>query len=241
MNPGCAYFAAALASLLAPAALAKVIDQDATIAGMPLHYKVVLPRDYDPSKAYPAVLAFPPGSQGMDMVQTTLVRNWAGEAQRRGYIVVIPAAPNGHLFSEDGARVFPEFLNKLLTDYKIRGNKFHIAGMSNGGISAFYIAASYPSFFTSVTGFPGYLPDATAERLKALSNLCIHMHVGELDTGWLIAMQKQAADLRATGIQPRLTVEKGEQHVIGALTGEGAVRLFDEIEQDCRPAQGNHP
>jgi predicted peptidase len=222
-----------LTSLLASAALAKVIDQDATIAGLPLHYKVVLPKDYDPSKTYPGVLAFPPGSQGMDMVQTTLVQNWAREAQKRGYIVVIPAAPNGHLFSEEGARVFPEFLNKLLTDYKILGNTFHIAGMSNGGISAFYIAASYPSFFSSVTGFPGYLRDASPEGLKTLSRMCIHMHVGELDTAWLSAMQKQAADLKATGIQPHFTVEKGEQHVIVGLTGDGAARLFDEIERDC--------
>lgn len=231
MNPARTCFAVAL--LLTPAALAKVIDQDATIAGLPLHYKVVLPKDYDASKASPAVLAFPPGGQGMDMVQVTLVQNWAGEAQKRGYIVIIPAAPNGRLFFEDGARVFPEFLNKLLHDYKIRDNKFHIAGMSNGGISAFFIAAAYPSFFSSVTGFPGYLPDASPERLKMLSNLCVHMHVGELDTGWLNAMQKQATDLRAVGIKARFSIEKGEQHVIGALTGEGAVRLFDEIEQDC--------
>jgi dienelactone hydrolase len=169
----------------------------------------------------------------MDMVQVTLVQNWAREAQKRGYIVVIPAAPNGRLFHEDGARVFPEFLNRLLHDYKIRDNKFHIAGMSNGGRSAFFIASSYPSYFSSVTGFPGYLAEDTPERLKALSGLCVHMHVGELDSGWRSAMQKQAADLRAAGMNLRFTVEKGEQHVIQALTGDGAVRLFDEIEKDC--------
>jgi predicted peptidase len=236
-----AYFAVALACTLTPTVLAKVIDQSVTIAGMPVHYKVVLPKDYDPNKTYPAVLAFPPGSQGMDMVQVTLVQNWAGEAQKRGYIVVIPAAPNGKFFHEDGARIFPEFLQMLLSSYKIRGNRFHIAGMSNGGISAFYIAASYPSYFTSVTGFPGYLRDDSPERLKALSNLCIHMHVGEFDTGWLSAMQKQAADLRAAGIKARFSVEKGEQHVIGALTGEGSARLFDEIERDCKSKKGARP
>ena len=239
MKPACAYFAVALVTLVTPAAFAKVIDQDATIAGMPLHYKVVLPKDYDASKAYPAVLAFPPGGQGMDMVQTTLARNWAGEAQKRGYIVVIPAAPLGHLFYEDGARVFPEFLNKLLNDYKIRDNKFHIAGMSNGGISAFYIAASYPMFFSSVTGFPGYLPDATPERLKALSNLCVHMHVGEFGHG--LAECHAEAGCRSSGgwdQRPASPSKKGNNTSSSALTGEGAVRLFDEIEQDCGPLQG---
>src|SRR5690349_21652440 len=164
--------------LIVTAAFGKVLDKSATIAGLPLNYKVVLPRDYDPEKAYPAILAFPPGGQTLDMVFVTLNRNWAPEAQKRGYIVVIPAAPVGRLFVQDGARVFPEFLDKLLADYKIRGNKFHIAGMSNGGLSAFHIAASYPQYFLSVTGFPGYLPDATPARVNALAKMCLYMHVG---------------------------------------------------------------
>jgi predicted peptidase len=217
--------------LLGNLAAAKVIDQTATVAGMFLHYKVVLPTDYDPSRAYPGVLAFPPGGQTMDMVQVTLFGNWAVEAQKRGYIVVIPAAPVGTLFTKEGGKVFPEFLDKLLNDYKIRDHKFHAAGMSNGGLSAFHIAASYPQYFVSVTGFPGYLPDPTPERVNALANFCIYMHVGELDERWLNSMHKQAAEFRAKGYSVRITVEPGEEHVIRALTGPGAVRLFQEIEE----------
>ena len=55
---------------------------------------------------------------------------------------------------------------------------------------------------------------------------------GELDTGWLTEMQEQAAAFRAKGFTVRMTVEKGQSHVIGALTREGAARLFNEIE-DC--------
>ena len=178
-------------------------------------------------KPYPAVLAFPPGSQGADMVMTTLVRNWAPEAVGRGYIVFVPAAPDGQLFFEEGASVFPEFLDKMLIEYKIRDNKFHIAGMSNGGISAFYIAASYPKYFLSVTGFPGYLPDATPARIDALAKVCINMHVGEFDSGWLQRTKDQAAQFRARGFHVRFAIEKGESHVLGTLQGSGAARLFD--------------
>ncbi|HUI78142.1 MAG TPA: hypothetical protein VLY24_09505 [Bryobacteraceae bacterium] len=224
--------AVAVLALLAASqsAGAKVIDQNTSIAGMNLYFKVVLPKDYDAEKSYPAVLAFPPGGQDMQMVQVTLMQNWAGEAQRRGYIVVIPAAPSGGLFFEGGERVFPKFLDQLLSQYKIRGNRFYIAGMSNGGLSAFHIAASYPQYFLSVTGFPGYLPDATPPRIAALAKMCINMHVGELDSGWRQDMQEQASLFRSKGMTVTITVEKGESHVIRALTGEGAVRLFDEIE-----------
>jgi predicted peptidase len=211
-------------------ARAKVVDKNATIAGLTVYYKVILPKDYDPEKAYPGVLAFPPGGQTMDMVNVTLNQNWAGEAQRRGYIVVIPAAPGGRLFFEEGARVFPQFLDQLLGEYKIRDNKLHIAGMSNGGISAFSVAAAYPRYFLSVTGFPGYLPDATAQHVTALAGMCINLHVGELDTGWLEDMQRQASQFKAKGMTVRMTVEKGQSHVIRTLTGDSAARLFEEIE-----------
>ena len=84
-----------------------------------VHYKVVLPKNFDPSKTYPAVvLAFPPGSQAMDMVLTTVLQNWVPEADRFGYIVFVPAAPGGRPFTEAGARVFPEFIELLLHEYK---------------------------------------------------------------------------------------------------------------------------
>lgn len=225
--------AAAIAALLGGAAGmdGKAFDKTIEIAGMTVSYKVVLPKNYDPAKAYPAILAFPPGGQGLDMVMVTLVRNWQPEAQRRGYIVFIPAAPNGRLFIDEGARIFPEFLDRMLAEYKIRDNKFHIAGMSNGGLSAFHIAASYPRYFLSVTGLPGYLDDATPMRMDALAKMCINMHVGELDTEWREAMEPQAAQFRARGMAVRFTVEKGQSHEMATLEGDGAARLFDEIEK----------
>src|ERR1035438_2725492 len=223
---------AAVAFLGSAASLhAKAFDKSVDIGDFTVHYKVVLPKDYDAAKAWPAVLAFPPGGQGADMVMTTLVRNWQPEAERRGYIVFIPSAPNGRLFFEEGARVFPEFLDKMLAEYKIRDNKFHVAGMSNGGISAFFVAAAYPQYFWSVTGFPGYLPDATPAHMNALAKMCINMHVGELDSGWRQPMKDQAAQFRAQGFTVRFTIEKGESHVLGTLQGSGAARLFDQIEE----------
>ena len=51
------------------------------------------------------------------------------------------------------ARVFREFLTQMLADYKIQAGRFHVAGVSNGGISAFTVAAAYPQQFWSVTSF----------------------------------------------------------------------------------------
>ena len=150
-------------------------------------------------------------------------------ADRR--LVVEPAAPNGELFFEGGDRIFPEFINKIMSDYKVLGGKLHIAGMSNGGLSSFLIASNFPQYAWSVTGFPGLLDDASEAKLNALKSLCIAMFVGELDTGWGSQMQAQAKQLRAKGFPVAFSVEKGEEHVIGTLTGAGAGRLFEQFEK----------
>jgi len=225
------FLVAAAVLLIAGASGAEVLDKTANIAGTAVQYKVVLPNGYDPSKAYPAVLAFPGGPQTMEMVEATLERNWRSQAEHLGYIVIIPAAPNGQLFFEGGAKVFPEFLVKLLADYKILDNKFHMAGVSNGGLSAFHIAASYPQYFWSVTGLPGFLLDPTPARVHALSKMCINMYAGELDTDWLDSEKEQSARLRAQGLTVEFSEEKGEGHVMRTLDGDGAARLFKQFEQ----------
>src|ERR1700751_172004 len=210
---------------------AEVLDKTAEISGTKLDYKVVLPAGYDPAKAYPAILAFGGGSQTMDMVQATLRGNWQEQAQTLGYIVILPAAPDGDLFFESGDRVFPAFIVKILADYKIQQNKLHIAGVSNGGLSAFHIASLYPQYFWSVTGLPGFLDDASPEHLRALAKLCVYMYAGEMDQGWLQSEQQQAAKFRGEGYTVEFNEEKGEGHVMRTLDGKGALRLFKQFEQ----------
>src|SRR5580704_5584519 len=152
---------------------AELLEKSKQVAGTTVRYKVVLPNGYDPAKAYPAILAFGGGPQTMNTVESVLDRNFRAEAEKRGYIVVAPAAPDDQLFFEDGARIFPEFLKAILKDYKIQDDKFHIAGPSNGGIAAFHVAAANPQYFLSVTAFPGYMWQPSAAKLMAVSKMCV--------------------------------------------------------------------
>jgi poly(3-hydroxybutyrate) depolymerase len=228
-------FVALLPCLAGSIASAEVLDKHGTFGGLAVEYKVILPNGFDPSKAYPAVIALPPGGQDMRIVEGSVARNYRAEAERRGYIVAIPAAPSGQLFfTRPGDRVFPAFLDQILKDYKVQGGRFHIIGNSNGGISAFHIAALYPRYFLSLTGFPGLLEGAGASELEALKPLCISMWVGELDSGWREDMEKQAALMAKNGFRVTFGIEKGEEHVIQTLAGSGASRLFDRFDAASR-------
>ncbi len=219
------------------AEVAEVKEATKTIAGTTLSYKVVLPNGYDPALAYPGILVFGGGPQTMNTVDRALDRNFRAEAEKRGYIVVAPAAPNGELFFQGGERLIPEFLDLIMAEYRIQERKFHIAGPSNGGIAAFHVAAAYPNYFLSVTAFPGYMWRPSNAKLDAISNMCVFLYVGEFDRYmWHNEMEREANYLSSKGTLARYTVETGQPHGIETLRGDQAGRLFDgfaETAQGC--------
>jgi len=211
---------------------AEVVEKTTKAAGRTVHYKVVLPAGYEPARTYPGILVFGGGPQTMNVVDNLLNRGLRAEAEKRGYIVIAPAAPDGQLFFEDGARIFPAFLDDVLATYRIQGNTFHIAGPSNGGIAAFHVAAAHPRYFLSVTAFPGYMWQPSTAKLQAISKLCVFMYVGELDEyRWHGEMRQEAELLRSEGTVARYTVEKGQPHRMATLEGANIARLFDGFEE----------
>ena len=225
-------FAVGVLALLAVygAARAEVVGKSARLAGMTVDYKVSLPPGYAPDKAYPLILVFTGGDQTLQAAASTLEQDWRVEADKRGYIVVSPAAPDGALFFQDGDRVFPAFLDLLRKDYRIAG-RIHIAGHSNGGLSAFHLAARYPDAFSTVTGYPGLYEEDAKGSLRALRPLCVYMHAGSLDQEWSTAMHDQYDQLKSEGYRIRFTLEQGQPHRI--KLPDLSRRLFDEIES-CR-------
>jgi len=224
--------ASLLVSFTASPLKAEVTEKTKKVGNTTVRYKVVVPSGYDAAKAYPAILALGGGPQTMNTVDGVLNRNLRAEAEKRGYIVIAPAAPDDQLFFEDGARIFPEFLKLILADYKIQDGKFHIAGPSNGGIAAFHVAAANPQYFLSVTAFPGYMWEPGPAKLQAISKMCVFMYVGELDEYmWHNEMKREAEYLRSKGTVARYTVEKGQPHRLETLAGANASRLFENFEE----------
>jgi poly(3-hydroxybutyrate) depolymerase len=227
--------AAATATMLVQPLSAEVFERTKQVGDTAVHYKIVLPDGYAATNTYPAILAFGGGPQNMGTVDGILTRNFRAEAEKRGYIVIAPAAPDDDLFFEDGDRIFPDFLKMILAEYKIKDGKFHVAGPSNGGIAAMHVAAANPQYFLSVTAYPGYMWQPTAGKLKAVSKMCVFLYVGEFDPYmWHSEMKREAEALRAMGAVAQYTVEKGQPHRLETLAGANAGRLFDGFEQTAK-------
>ncbi|MCB0163569.1 MAG: hypothetical protein KDI79_05035 [Anaerolineae bacterium] len=200
-----------------------------------LEYALALPAGFDPARPYPVLLAFPPGLQSRDMVAWGLSSYWLPEARRRGWLVVSPAAPHGVLFFKGAEALIPEFLQQIAAQVTLEGDKFHLAGISNGGISSFRIALNNPELFHSITVLPGFPPtDADMDNLAVLKNIPVNMFVGQQDTVWVDKMKAAQIKLTELGGSATLEVVSGEGHVIQRLAG--GQELFDLLDS-LRPNQ----
>lgn len=196
--------------------------------GENIEYALLLPAKYNTQQDYPILLALPPGGQNRQMVDAGLNGYWAEEAGRRGWIVVSPAAPGGQLFFQGAEKLIPEFLDGITAEYSPQGGKFHVAGISNGGISAFRVALDEPQRVHSLLVLPGFpRGEADFQRLDELIDIPVAMFVGEHDTTWIPGMEATAETLTNLGGTVSLEIVPGEGHVIQSLTG---AELFDLLE-----------
>ncbi|MCB9846889.1 MAG: DUF1223 domain-containing protein [Phycisphaeraceae bacterium] len=185
------------------------------IVGEEMRYAVLLPEGFDPSATYPAVLALPPGAQDEAMVEAGLGRYWENLARTRGWIVVSPIAPGfAPLFHSDEDPL-GALTAAIASQYRIEGGKLHLAGVSNGGRSAFDEAVAHPDRYASLTVLPGMLARNTPRSgIKGLGKLPITMYVGGSDPDWLREGRRTVDELRREGIDATLRVLDGQGHVV---------------------------
>ena len=199
--------------------------------GTEITFAIALPENFQSGKAYPALLTFPGGRQSIQSVKRSFERFWEVEARNRGFILISPAAPQGQPFFEEGAVHVPEFLRHILSTYSIRGGKFHLAGNSNGGVSAFRAAVRFPELFRSLTvlaGFPTEPEDVA--QLARLRSLVINMFVGDGDLYWKEGMESTRQRLAELGKDVYFEVIPKNGHFLPDLSFENSGRIFDHIQ-----------
>ena len=165
----------------------------------------------------------------MSQVQWAIDKYWIRQSILRGWYVISPAAPNGRSFYEGSEDLVPEMLDSLLTKYNIEADKFHLAGISAGGLSAFRVAINFRNRFLSLLVFPGgAATDAEYAKLDSLVGIPVTMFVGANDSQeWIKVMDSTAYILDSLGVHVDYHKLSGEGHVIDGLT---SAMLFDILD-----------
>jgi pimeloyl-ACP methyl ester carboxylesterase len=199
------------------------------IDGTPVDYVTVVPEGFEVGDEAPVLLAFPPGGQSLGLTRSLVENTYLGEAVARGWVVVSPAAPGGQLFFQGSEALVPGLMDWIETWVTPENRQIHLAGVSNGGLSAFRIAGQQPDRVASVIAFPGHpLSDEDVAALAKLTDIPVRMFAGETDTGWVVPMQDTEAALNDLGGNVTLFVFPEEGHIIGALSN--GVQIFDELD-----------
>ena len=133
------------------------------------------------------------------------------------------------MYFEGSEALVPGLLDWVETWVRPEGGAVHLAGISNGGISAFRVAGENPERFASMVVFPGF-PRSDDDRaaLEGLADIPVSMFVGEDDTGWVEPMSDAATRLRELGGEVVFEIVPGEGHIISTLA-DGR-RVFDELD-----------
>lgn len=189
-----------------------------------MKFILVLPNGFDKDKEYPVLLAMPPAVQNEQMVEDGLAKYWESEAKSRGWVVVSPASPTGEA---DFRWEIDPLLDDVAKRVKVEGGTFHLAGISNGGLSAFNLAIREPEKFASLTTLPGHPPTAADfNKLVKLKDIPVTMFVGENDTRWHDEGEKTEDKLKKLGGKVTFQIVKGEGHVMNLKPKE----LFDLMD-----------
>jgi predicted peptidase len=195
-----------------------------------LQYILVLPEYLTADRSYPVLLILPPGGQTESNAEWAIKKYLIRQSIQKNWIVVSPLAPAGVYFHEGAEVYIPVLMDTLAQRYNIEGNKFHLAGISNGGISAFHLAVLYTGRILSLTVFPGVPPAEDYALLSRLTGLPVTLYVGEHDSpDWINEADSAATILQQLGGQVTFKIFPGEEHVIDGLTSEMLFNLLDGL------------
>jgi predicted esterase len=206
-----------------------------------MSYAIVLPKGYKAGDPYPVLLAMPPGSQSRESVEQGMAKYW-GAGGDRGWIVISPASPDARPIHAGNAAAADELIEFAIKEFSPPGGKLHLAGVHNGGRTAWGAILEHPEQFASLTVLPGLPADNVSPRkFAALKGTPIRMFVGEKDGSAVRESQRLVDRLKRDGLDAALTVESGEGSIINSLT---PARLFDQLDayrSGPRPAGASGP
>lgn len=238
--------AAAALALAASPALADRTEKTLDLGGgKKLVYQLVTPdKPLAAARPVPVLLVFPPGDQGTNMVNLGL-QPFDPACRERGWVVIAPqvgstggASSTRELFFSPGssaAAMLPALIAEVGKSFTIEGGKVHVAGASNGGISAIHFATEHPELCHSVLAYPGYARKPAADRLERLAErkIPLRLWVGSDDlVEWTDGVKQTAARAKDAGLDVALEIREAQGHMIENLSED----LFTALES-FRPRQ----
>ena len=128
--------------------------------GTALQYQLYVPESYDESKSYPLIQFIPDASVVGRDADYVLTQGWGGliwatdeEQAKHPAFVVVPVFTetivDDNFNHSEQIEVAVRLIQSLTETYSIDTNRLYTTGQSMGGMTSFYLNATYPSLFAA--------------------------------------------------------------------------------------------
>jgi hypothetical protein len=199
-----------------------------TTDGTTLEFILILPETYVPGQEYPVAIAFPAGEQHLESALWGLETYYIRSSIQRNWILICPIAPEGNRFFEGGETLIPELFGWIETNYEVEAGKYHLTGISAGGISSFRVAVENPDKVLSILVFPGWALGEDLTQLNVLTDIPIIIYSGQYEAPeWTEAIDDTVERLTDLGFDVTHTVMADEGHVIERLN---SAQIFNHLD-----------
>ena len=128
--------------------------------GTTLQYQLYVPENYDESESYPLIQFIPDASVVGRDADYVLTQGWGGliwatdeEQAKHPAFVVVPVftetVVNDNFSHSEQIEVAVRLIQLLTETYSIDTNRLYTTGQSMGGMTSFYLNATYPDLFAA--------------------------------------------------------------------------------------------
>jgi predicted peptidase len=186
-----------------------------TVAGEEFKYAVYVPRGYDATTAWPAIVflngAGECGRDGQKQLAVGLGPAVMLDAERWPFVVVFPQKPEVKKQWEDYDAAVMAMLEAAEKEWRVDAGRVYLTGLSQGGHGTWAIAAAHPERFAAIVPVCGYGdPGTLAAKVKGVPTWVFH---GETDTSVNVEESRvMVAAIKAAGGDPQLTTYPGVGH-----------------------------
>lgn len=232
------------------------LDRTLTLNGNEYAYQVYVPRDYERSDDWPAVLFLhgsgERGDEGLQATQVGLGSAIRFNPERWPTVAIFPQVPNdGDLIWQDFAgEIAIAALNATLEEFSIDESRVYLTGISLGGEGAWYLGYHYPERFAAIVPICGYVegmdgfasfvpassPDIYADVAQRLQEIPIWIFHGDQDLVVPVEeSRRMAAALETVGADVKYSELSGGHNAWDPAYGEEALPNWLFTQQKQQP------
>ena len=215
-------------------------------------YRVYVPKNYNPSRSYPLIIAL----HGLGGTEDSFFTGYNGNApklaEERGYLLAAPLGyrvdggygwgvgnPPADPITRDRQGRSEEDAMAVLAlmkqHYKVDENRIYLMGHSMGGIGTWRVAPKYPDIWAAIAPFAGSGNPETLTRIRHIPQIVVH---GDNDrTVNVRGSQSMVAKMKELGIEHKYIEVPGGGH--SDVVAPNIPAVFDFFDTHKRGSRAN--